>query len=98
MGRRATYRRFLAWNSTTRCVDPIGYDERYSEDQAMSTTDSVTRDALVANAMAITEREMRVYGERTRASQVATARARKVMPAGVPSSFQAYEPHPIVVK
>ncbi len=38
----------------------------------MSTTDSVTRDAFVANAMAITEREMRVYGERTRASQVAT--------------------------
>ena len=38
----------------------------------MSTTDSVTRNALVANAMAITEREMRVYGERTRASQVAT--------------------------
>ena len=64
----------------------------------MSTTDSVTRDAFVANAMAITEREMRVYGERTRASQVATARARKVMPAGVPSSFQAYEPHPIVVR
>ena len=48
--------------------------------------------------MEITEREMRVYGERTRASQVATDRARKVMPAGVPSSFQAYEPHPIVVR
>src|SRR4026209_1346502 len=29
---------------------------------------------------------------------MATARARKVMPAGGPSSFQAYEPHPIVVR
>jgi glutamate-1-semialdehyde 2,1-aminomutase len=41
---------------------------------------------------------MRVYSERTRASQVATDRARKVLPAGVPSSFQAYDPHPIVVR
>ena len=41
---------------------------------------------------------MRVYAERTRASQVATDRARKVLPAGVPSSFQAYDPHPIVVQ
>jgi glutamate-1-semialdehyde 2,1-aminomutase len=39
-----------------------------------------------------------VYSERTRASQVATDRARKVLPAGVPSSFQAYDPHPIVVR
>ncbi len=64
----------------------------------MTTTDSVTSDALVATALAITEREMIVYGERTRASQKATDRARKVMPAGVPSSFQAYDPHPIVVR
>ena len=27
----------------------------------------------------------------------ATARARQVLPLGVPSSFQAYDPHPIVV-
>jgi glutamate-1-semialdehyde 2,1-aminomutase len=53
---------------------------------------------LVARAKAITEREMAVYSERTKASQAATARARRVMPAGVPSSFQAYDPHPIVVK
>ena len=39
-----------------------------------------------------------VYSERTRGSQAATERARKVLPAGVPSSFQAYDPHPIVVK
>jgi glutamate-1-semialdehyde 2,1-aminomutase len=64
----------------------------------MMTTDSVTSDGLVATARAITEREMVVYGDRTRASQAATDRARKVMPAGVPSSFQAYDPHPIVVR
>jgi glutamate-1-semialdehyde 2,1-aminomutase len=53
---------------------------------------------LVAKAKAITEREMAVYSERTHQSQIATERARKVMPAGVPSSFQAYDPWPVVVK
>lgn len=53
---------------------------------------------LVAKAKQITEREMQRYSERTHASQVATDRARKVMPAGVPSSFQAYDPWPVVVK
>lgn len=53
---------------------------------------------LVARAKAITDREMKVYAERTSGSQRATDRARKVMPAGVPSSFQAYDPWPIVVK
>ena len=64
----------------------------------MRTTDSVTSEAISAIARKVTEREMRVYSERTRASQVATDRARKVLPAGVPSSFQAYDPHPIVVR
>jgi glutamate-1-semialdehyde 2,1-aminomutase len=53
---------------------------------------------LVAKAKDITAREMTTYSERTKRSQVATERARKVMPAGVPSSFQAYDPWPIVVK
>jgi glutamate-1-semialdehyde 2,1-aminomutase len=53
---------------------------------------------LVSKAKEITEREMAVYADRTKASQAATERARKVMPAGVPSSFQAYDPWPIVVK
>jgi glutamate-1-semialdehyde 2,1-aminomutase len=35
--------------------------------------------------------------ERTAGSQRASERARKVLPLGVPSSFQAYDPHPIVV-
>jgi glutamate-1-semialdehyde 2,1-aminomutase len=64
----------------------------------MTTTDSVTSEPITAIARQVTEREMRVYSERTRASQVATDRARKVLPAGVPSSFQAYDPHPIVVR
>ena len=53
---------------------------------------------LVERARAITERELVRYTERTAGSQAATARARKVLPLGVPSSFQAYDPHPIVVR
>src|SRR5262245_26822270 len=53
---------------------------------------------LVARAKEITAREKAVYSERTKRSQIATERARKVMPAGAPSSFPAYEPWPIVVK
>ncbi len=76
----------------------------------MSVTDSTTvttppprsgsrqRPELTERANTITERELAIYTERTRASQVATERARKVLPGGVPSSFQAYDPHPIVVK
>ena len=64
----------------------------------MSTTHSPTRVELVATAKAITAREMEVYTERTRTSRRATERARRVMPAGVPSSFQAYDPWPVVVK
>ena len=56
------------------------------------------RTALVAKAKEITAREMEVYARRTLESQRATERARRVMPAGVPSSFQAYDPHPIVVR
>ena len=76
----------------------------------MSVTDSTTvttppprsgsrqRPELTERANTITERELAIYTERTRGSQVATERARKVLPGGVPSSFQAYDPHPIVVK
>jgi glutamate-1-semialdehyde 2,1-aminomutase len=53
---------------------------------------------LRERARVIAEREVAVYGERTVASQRAMDRARKVLPLGVPSSFQAYEPHPIVVR
>ncbi len=63
----------------------------------MNPTDSIN-DVLIERARAITARELQVYKDRTRASQVATDRARKVLPLGVPSSFQAYDPHPIVVR
>jgi glutamate-1-semialdehyde 2,1-aminomutase len=53
---------------------------------------------LADRAHAITERELVRYAERTTGSQRATDRARRVMPLGVPSSFQAYDPHPIVVR
>lgn len=63
----------------------------------MNPTDSIN-DVLIERARAITARELQVYKDRTKASQVATDRARKVLPLGVPSSFQAYDPHPIVVR
>jgi glutamate-1-semialdehyde 2,1-aminomutase len=50
----------------------------------------------VQRAREITEVERARYLERTRRSQQATDRARLVLPLGVPSSFQAYEPHPLV--
>ena len=52
---------------------------------------------LAAAAKAIVERELQTYRDRTAGSQRATDRARRVLPMGVPSSFQAYDPHPIVV-
>ncbi len=52
---------------------------------------------LLQRAASITERELAAYRERTKRSQAATERARKVLPLGVPSSFQSYDPHPIVV-
>ena len=64
----------------------------------MSVTDSTATSELVARAKEITERELAIYAERTTGSQAATERARRVLPAGVPSSFQAYDPHPIVVR
>lgn len=68
----------------------------------MTTTDTSSAVAvdprLVERATAIRQRELAAYAERTKRSQAATERARKVLPLGVPSSFQAYDPHPIVVR
>lgn len=64
----------------------------------MNTTESVENRLLAERARAITQRELGVYMTRTAGSQKATERARKVMPLGVPSSFQSYDPHPIVVR
>jgi glutamate-1-semialdehyde 2,1-aminomutase len=56
------------------------------------------REALATRAKQITARELPRYSDRTTASQAANARARRVLPLGVPSSFQAYDPYPIVVR
>lgn len=64
----------------------------------MSATESLRQAQLVERARRITARELAVYIERTAGSMRATDRARKVLPLGVPSSFQAYDPHPIVVR
>ncbi|MFM9133815.1 MAG: aspartate aminotransferase family protein [Actinomycetota bacterium] len=61
-------------------------------------THSTLRNDLAEKAKNITRRELQRYAESTKGSQEATARARMVMPMGVPSSFQYYDPHPIVVR
>jgi len=63
----------------------------------MSATNSTLSNDLSTRAREITRRELASYAQRTKGSQKATERARLVMPMGVPSSFQAYDPHPIVV-
>jgi glutamate-1-semialdehyde 2,1-aminomutase len=64
----------------------------------MSAVESTRTEDLADRARAITARELRDYIRRTEGSQRATDRAKRVMPLGVPSSFQAYDPHPIVVR
>src|SRR6476660_8117941 len=55
-------------------------------------------DDLPAAAREISKRELVNYVLRTPASEKAMARAERVMPLGVASSFQFYEPHPLVMK
>ena len=66
----------------------------------MSATESSVTSArvLAERAKAITTAELARYAERTKGSETANQRARKVLPLGVPSSFQAYDPHPVVVR
>ncbi len=64
----------------------------------MSAMESIDTRQLAARARQITQRELGEYIKRTAGSMKATERARKVMPLGVPSSFQSYDPHPIVVR
>ena len=64
----------------------------------MSAMSSSLRESLASRAKEITTRELATYAERTAGSQRANARARKVLPLGVPSSFQAYDPYPLVVR
>ena len=55
----------------------------------------MTKD-LHTKAKEITESELKTYEERTKESSRHTHEAQKVLPMGVPSSFQFYDPHPVV--
>ncbi|MCZ7661578.1 MAG: aspartate aminotransferase family protein [Thermoleophilia bacterium] len=52
---------------------------------------------LTAQAKAVTEREIARYAAMTPGSQRATARAKRVLPLGVASNFQFFDPHPVVM-
>jgi glutamate-1-semialdehyde 2,1-aminomutase len=62
----------------------------------MMATKSASQIALSERARLIIDAELDLYRRRTVRSMEATARARRSLPKGVPSSFQAYDPHPIV--
>ena len=66
----------------------------------MSATERIHQkdSGLAERAKQITARELQTYMQRTAGSQRANERARRVLPLGVPSSFQAYDPHPVVVR
>jgi glutamate-1-semialdehyde 2,1-aminomutase len=61
----------------------------------MFSTDSAVRD-LSRRARELVGEELLTYAARTIRSQQFTERARRTLPAGVASSFQAYDPHPVV--
>jgi glutamate-1-semialdehyde 2,1-aminomutase len=52
---------------------------------------------VTAKALTITEREMARYEEMTPRSREAIAEAQKVLPLGVGSNFQFFDPHPVVM-
>lgn len=62
----------------------------------MSATKSAVKAELSQRAREITQREKTVYASRTTKSQAASDRARGLLPLGVASSFQYYDPHPVV--
>jgi len=64
----------------------------------MTAMDSTLFSPLAQRAREITTRELALYAERTKGSHSAIERARKVLPLGVPSNFQSYDPYPIVIK
>jgi glutamate-1-semialdehyde 2,1-aminomutase len=65
--------------------------------EAKQAADPLTR-ALGAHAREIAKRELVRYVLRTPVSERAMARAERVLPLGVASSFQFYEPHPLVMR
>ncbi len=64
----------------------------------MMATKSVVSTRLVQRAKEITAAETEKYSARTPVSQAQYHRAEKSLPMGVPSSFQFYDPHPVVAK
>jgi glutamate-1-semialdehyde 2,1-aminomutase len=70
----------------------------FHQGSAMSATNSVVSPRLAQRAKEITAAEVEAYAGRTTASQTAFDRAEKSLPMGVPSSFQFYDPHPVVAK
>jgi glutamate-1-semialdehyde 2,1-aminomutase len=56
------------------------------------------RNDLAASAREVSKRELVEYVLRTSRSERAMARAERVLPLGVASSFQFYEPHPLVMR
>jgi glutamate-1-semialdehyde 2,1-aminomutase len=67
----------------------------------MTAMESVVRTAgsdakLIQRAKEITAAELERYSTRTKRSQEINVRAKKSLPMGVPSSFQFYDPHPVV--
>jgi hypothetical protein len=54
--------------------------------------------ALVARAKELAKQELIEYVLRNPLSERAMARAERVLPLGVASSFQFYEPHPLVMR
>jgi glutamate-1-semialdehyde 2,1-aminomutase len=65
--------------------------------EAKQAADPLTH-ALGAHAREIAKRELVRYVLRTPVSERAMARAERVLPLGVASSFQFYEPHPLVMR
>jgi glutamate-1-semialdehyde 2,1-aminomutase len=64
---------------------------------ARPAADSMTR-SLGAAARRLAKRELVRYILQTPGSERAMARAERVLPLGVASSFQFYEPHPLVMR
>ncbi len=64
----------------------------------MTTPVDPATQELVARAREITEQELKVFEDRTPGSKAQDARASTRLPMGVPSSFQFYDPYPIVVR
>src|SRR5262245_62577382 len=79
-----------------RCAVPS--PQRFPARILMATTDSLPQTDLGRRAREVIKAELATYALRTVRSQAATDRARRSLPLGVPSSFQAYDPYPIVAR